>query len=255
MSTTMHTLFISDLHLSHETPEIAKNLLRLLNEHSNKLDALYILGDLFEYWLGDDGITPQHKPVLNGIKQIANDGVPVYFIRGNRDFLISNEFASQSGCNILEEPVVIDLYGTPSLIMHGDLLCTDDHAYMQFREQVRNPQWQAHFLSLNMPQRIQMAKQARDTSQSSTKEKSMEIMDANQSTVERYLQEFGVDTLIHGHTHRPGIHHFDLNGKKMKRIVLGDWKSDWGTGIETQASYLLVSPTNITLSDPRLTPA
>ncbi|MDH3325975.1 MAG: UDP-2,3-diacylglucosamine diphosphatase [Gammaproteobacteria bacterium] len=240
----MHTLFISDLHLSHQTPTIAHNFLTLLREQSADLDALYILGDLFEYWLGDDGITPQHHPILNEIKQVSERGIPVYFIRGNRDFLISNEFAKQTACEIMEEPVVINLYGNPTLIMHGDLLCTDDHAYLQFREQVRNPQWQTHFLGLNMDQRIEMAKQARDVSQTSTKEKSMGIMDANQSTIEQYMREYSVNTLIHGHTHRPGVHQFEIDGQKTKRIVLGDWGD--------KASYLKVSATETTLIDPRV---
>lgn len=243
----MHTLFVSDLHLSHETPIIAHNFLSLLQAQSQEIDALYILGDLFEYWLGDDGITPQHQPVLAAIKQVADLGIPVYFIRGNRDFLISTEFAKQTGCEILEEPAVIDLYGTPTLIMHGDLLCTDDHAYLAFREQVRNPQWQAHFLSLTMEQRIEMAKQARDASQSSAKEKSMEIMDATQATIEQFMLEHNVKNLIHGHTHRPQTHHFEIAGEKATRIVLGDWENTEGN-----ASYLIVSDSETALFDPRI---
>ena len=227
----MHTLFISDLHLSHETPVIAHNFLSLLQV-------------LFEYWLGDDGITPLHQPILGAIKQISDSGIPVFFIHGNRDFLISDEFAKQTGCKILEEPIVIDLYGTPTLLMHGDLLCTDDHDYLKFREQVRNPQWQSHFLSLTMEQRIEMAKQARDASQSSTKDKSMDIMDANQATIEQYMSEKNVKNLIHGHTHRPNIHNFEINGEKAKRIVLGDWGNE--------ASYLIVSSSETTLIDPRV---
>ena len=244
----MHTLFISDLHLSHQTPSIAHNFLSLLNKQAAELDALYILGDLFEYWLGDDGITPQHQPVLNAIKQISDMGIPVYFIRGNRDFLISSEFARQSACTILDEPVVVDLYGTATLIMHGDLLCTDDHDYLKFREQVRNPQWQTHFLSLTMEQRIEMAKQARDASQSSAKDKTMEIMDANQSTIEQYMRDHNVKTLIHGHTHRPGIHNFQMDNSDAKRIVLGDWKEDW----KDKTSYLIISKTETILADPRI---
>lgn len=240
----MHTLFISDLHLSHDTPVIAHNFLSLLQTQSSDLDALYILGDLFEYWLGDDGITPQHQPILGAIKHISASGVPVYFIRGNRDFLISTEFAKQTGCEILEEPTVIDLYGTPTLLMHGDLLCTDDHDYLKFREQVRNPQWQAHFLSLTMEQRIEMAKQARDASQSSAKEKTMEIMDANQLAIEQVMREHHVKRLIHGHTHRPQIHKFEIDRKHASRIVLGDWGDE--------ASYLTVSGTEMALSDSRV---
>jgi len=241
----MHTLFISDLHLSHNTPTIAQNFLSLLNKQAGELDALYILGDLFEYWLGDDGITPQHHPILGAIKQIADNGVPAYFIRGNRDFLISADFADQTGCKILEDPSVIDLYGTPTLIMHGDALCTDDHAYQAFKKQVRDPRWQAHFLSLTMEQRIEMARQARDASQSSAKEKSMAIMDANQLSIENTMRESKVTTLIHGHTHRPAIHQFNVDGADAKRIVLGDWGDE--------ASYLMVSDSETTLVDPRVT--
>jgi len=240
----MHTLFISDLHLSHDTPLIAENFFSLLQTQSANLDALYILGDLFEYWLGDDGISPLHQPVLSAIRQISSAGIPVYFIRGNRDFLISDKFAAQTGCQILQEPVVVNLYGNPTLLMHGDLLCTDDHDYLDFRKQVRNPQWQAHFLSLTMEKRIEMAKQARDSSQSSAKHKSLEIMDANPTTVTQYMREYHVKHLIHGHTHRPRIHEFMIDGEKASRIVLGDWGN--------KASYLSISESTVTLNDHRV---
>ena len=239
----MSKLFISDLHLSPQTPQIAHHFLALLTQQTPQISALYILGDLFEYWLGDDSIAQPHQPIINAIKQVSQQ-VPVYFMHGNRDFLIGEEFARQTGCEILNDPTVIDLYGTPTLLMHGDLLCTDDHDYMQFREQVRNPQWQAHFLSLSMDQRINLAKQARDASNTSAKQKTMEIMDTNQSTVEKYMRQYAVNQLIHGHTHRPALHQFNLDGKPAKRIVLGDWGEE--------ASYLMASNDHSVLVDPRL---
>jgi len=241
----MHTLFVSDLHLSHDTPKIAQNFLALLHEQKSQIEALYILGDLFEYWLGDDGITPAHSPIIGAIKAISDAEIPVYFMHGNRDFLIGETFANQCGAHILPENTVIQLYGEPVLLTHGDLLCTDDTEYMAFREQVRNPAWQTHFLSLPMDQRIEMAKQARDVSQHSTKEKSMEIMDANLASVKNTMNSHSVNKMIHGHTHRPAIHDFKLGDNQAHRIVLGDWKE--------KASFLTVSKTGYHLSDPRWT--
>ncbi len=240
----MHTLFISDLHLSLQTPIIAKNFIELLEKQKNELDALYILGDLFEYWLGDDGITSTHQPIIHAIKQISDCDIPVYFIHGNRDFLISDEFAKQTGAKLLDDIICINLYNKPTLIMHGDLLCTDDHAYLQFREQVHNKQWQTHFLSLTMQQRTEMAQQARDASEASMKGKSSDIMDANQSSIEQLMAKHQVDTLIHGHTHRPNVHQFTIGSNSVKRIVLGDWGD--------KASFLTVSATDYNLSDSRV---
>jgi len=239
----MQTLFFSDLHLSASTPVIAKNYLALLQKEGIKSEAIYILGDFFEYWLGDDGITPEHQPILGALRHLSDSGIPLYFMHGNRDFLIGDTFAELTGCTILSDPTVIDLYGTPTLLMHGDLLCTDDIEYLAFREQVRNPAWQQHFLSLDMNARIEMAKQARDASKSSMQNKSEEIMDVNQATVEDYMNNAKVTHMIHGHTHRPAIHSFDINGDTAQRIVLGDWGD--------KPSYLIAKPEGILQVDPR----
>ncbi len=240
----MQTLFISDLHLSANTPHIAQNYLTLLANEGIKSQAIYILGDFFEVWLGDDGITPQHEPILGALRQLSEAGIPLYFMHGNRDFLIGHRFSEMTGCQLLQDPTIIDLYGTQTLLMHGDLLCTDDIDYMAFRRQVRDPDWQQQFLALEMTKRVEMAKQARDASQSSAKNKSLEIMDVNQQTVEKFLTDAQLTQLIHGHTHRPAIHEFELNGETAKRIVLGDWGAE--------PSYLIVTPDKMTLLDQRI---
>lgn len=240
----MQTLFISDLHLSANTPQITKNYLALLQTEGVKSQAIYILGDFFEYWLGDDGITAEHQAVLSPLNQLSEQGIALYFMHGNRDFLIADEFARQTGCELLRDPTTIDLYGTPTLLMHGDLLCSDDKEYLAFREQVRNPDWQRQFLSLDMNARIEMAKQARDASQSAMQNKADEIMDVNQRTVEQTMRDAGVQQLIHGHTHRPAIHQFQLGSENYKRIVLGDWGE--------MPSYLIVTPEGSSLHDPRV---
>ncbi|MDX1810950.1 MAG: UDP-2,3-diacylglucosamine diphosphatase [Gammaproteobacteria bacterium] len=240
----MQTLFFSDLHLSPATPQIAHNYLSLLQNEGTKSQAIYILGDFFEYWLGDDGITPQHQPILEALQQLSTAGIELFFMHGNRDFLIGEKFCELTGCTLLADPTVIDLYGTPTLLMHGDLLCTDDHEYLAFRQQVRDPKWQQQFLAMDMNARIEMAKQARDASKSAMQDKAQEIMDVNQTTVESYMHEAGVQTLIHGHTHRPAIHEFILDDKPAKRIVLGDWGD--------KPSFMVVTPDAMKLTDPRV---
>lgn len=240
----MQTLFFSDLHLAATTPQIAKNYFQLLQTEGARSESIYILGDFFEYWLGDDGITPEHQPILSALKQLSTQGIPLYFMHGNRDFLIGEQFCEATGCQLLRDPTTINVYGTPTLLMHGDLLCTNDTEYMAFRQQVRDPAWQTMFLSLSMEERINMAKQARDASQSSMQGKPFEIMDVNETTVQEYMLNAGVKQLIHGHTHRPAIHHFSLAGDQAKRIVLGDWGD--------HASYLIAKPDTMQLIDPRV---
>lgn len=206
--------------------------------------ALYVLGDLFEIWLGDDAMTAEHRAVLESFRRVRDGGTPVFFMRGNRDFLIGPEFAQSSGMTVLEDPCLVDLYGTPTLLMHGDLLCTDDTDYLAFRRQVRNPAWQQQFLALSIPERIRMGKEARSASQEAGEKKSNEIMDANPETVTHYMQEHGVRRLIHGHTHRPKVHRFMLAGQEAERIVLGDWHDF--------ASVLVVDKQGYRLHDPRV---
>jgi UDP-2,3-diacylglucosamine hydrolase len=217
------TLFISDLHLDSSHPEIQQQLLEFIEQDAKDSDALYILGDLFEVWLGDDDDNSDHHKTIDSLKRLHTQGTPVYLLHGNRDFLLGERFAQLSGCTILPDPSVIDLYGQQVLIMHGDLLCSDDVDYQAFRRQVRNPEWQAQFLQLPLTQRKQIAEDLRQKSQQETQAKTEQIMDVTQATVNEYMQLHDVQTLIHGHTHRPDIHQWDLGGHSVQRIVLGDW--------------------------------
>ncbi|MGI9305149.1 MAG: UDP-2,3-diacylglucosamine diphosphatase [Gammaproteobacteria bacterium] len=217
------TLFISDLHLDKERPQIVELFADFLQRDARNADALYILGDLFEYWIGDDDPAPGLQGAVEGIAALAAAGVPVHFIHGNRDFLVGPRFAQQAGCRLLPETEVIDLYGERTLIMHGDTLCTDDVAYQQFRAMVRNPQWQTGFLAKTLVEREAMARGMRERSKKETSGKAEDIMDVNQRVVENVMREHRVHRLIHGHTHRPATHEFALDGRDATRTVLGDW--------------------------------
>ena len=220
----MTTLFISDLHLDPERPAITELFGRFVDEEARGADALYILGDLFESWVGDDDPSEAGAFVADRLGALAKSGVPVSFIRGNRDFLVGAAYARRAGMRILPDPAVVVLYGKPVLLMHGDLLCTDDVAYQQFRTQTRDPDWQARFLSQSLAARIAFAAQARAASrahQSGLQARgTMEtITDVAPATVAAMFSRYGIDTLIHGHTHRPAVH----EGEGGTRIVLGDW--------------------------------
>ena len=223
----MKTWFISDLHLDTTRPHSTEAFFTFLKEIQGKAEALYILGDLFEYWIGDDVLnTPlgaSIETIINNIRKLVDSGTTVYFAHGNRDFLIGDDFIKRTGAILLDEHKVIDLYGTPTLILHGDTLCTDDTDYQQLRIMLRNPQWQQRFLAKPLQARIEEASNLRKISQEKTKGKQEEILDVNQTSVENIMQEFGVRQMIHGHTHRPATHTFKLDGKVAKRIVLGDW--------------------------------
>ncbi len=219
----MTTLFISDLHLHAGRPDITGQFLDFLREEAPAAEALYILGDLFEAWIGDDDPDPHHRAVVQALRTVVRGGVPGYFMRGNRDFLIGDRFAAETGFTILEDPDIRDIHGTRVLISHGDAYCTDDTEYQAFRQQVRQPAWQAQFLAMPIEQRLEMAGRARAESRASTAQKAGEIMDVNQQAVELAMREAGVDHLLHGHTHRPGVHEFSLDGRTATRIVLGDW--------------------------------
>jgi UDP-2,3-diacylglucosamine hydrolase len=217
------TLFISDLHLSDERPEITALFSHFLRNDAVKARALYILGDLFEVWLGDDAVLPAYQPILEDIRALTRGGLPVYVMHGNRDFLIGEGFVRQTGCHLLPDPTVIDLDGTPTLLMHGDTLCIDDVEYQRFRAQVRDPDAQRQFLALPLEQRIAVARQYRQESRERSRHKSEEIMDVNQDAVMEILRRHQVYQLIHGHTHRPAVHDFTLDHHAVRRIVLGDW--------------------------------
>ena len=228
------TLFISDLHLDPERPAITTLFLDFLASRAIRSDALYILGDLFEAWIGDDDTSSMNQAVCAGLKACATAGTPVYVMRGNRDFLLGSDFAERSGCTLLEDPTRIDLYGRPALLMHGDLLCTDDTEYMAFRKMVRDPVWQRDLLAKPLDERRQMAQAMRASSREQTGGKPESIMDVNSDAVVRLMTEHHVQRLIHGHTHRPAIHDLDIAGHAAQRIVLGDWYE--------QGSVLVCSP-------------
>jgi UDP-2,3-diacylglucosamine hydrolase len=220
----MTTLFISDLHLEDERPETTQLLLELLAGRARDADALYILGDLFEFWIGDDVLTETARTVAAALSDVSASGVDVYFIHGNRDFLLGANYALAAGMQLLPESVVIDLYGNPTLVLHGDTLCTDDAAYLAFRSQVRDPAWQSDFLQMSLEDRLAMARNARDASMQHTATAAMEIMDANSSAVVEAFERHEVSNMIHGHTHRPDVHVHQLSdGVEARRIVLADW--------------------------------
>lgn len=221
----MTTLFISDLHLSGERPQIIELFLEFLDRKAATAETLYILGDLFEVWVGDDVVMPDIAPVLEGLRKLTASGIPVYVMVGNRDFLLGEDFQQQTGCQLIEDPCQIDLYGKSTLLMHGDTLCTDDLEYQEARRMVRDPQWQKDFLAKSVDDRIEFARKAREKSKAYTSEAPEEIMDVNSQTLKKILEESRVDYLIHGHTHRPAIHDVALNERQARRIVLGDWYS------------------------------
>jgi UDP-2,3-diacylglucosamine hydrolase len=217
------TLFVSDLHLDDARPHIVADFERFCAGEARQADALYVLGDLFEAYIGDDDDAALNARIADALHGAADAGVPVHFIVGNRDFLLGEDYARRCGMHLLDDGVDIDLYGTPTLILHGDVLCTDDAAYLAFRKQVRDPAWQAAFLARPLAERRAFAAQARDASRAHTSQTDMAIMDVNHSAVERALRQAGVARMIHGHTHRPAIHDFMLDGEPAQRIVLGDW--------------------------------
>lgn len=219
----MATLFISDLHLQGERTPADGLLRRFLAEQAIDAEALYILGDLFEAWLGDDLVLPEYRDILQALRALTDSGVPVYLMHGNRDFLLGEEFCRQSGCHILPDPFVIDLYGRPTLLMHGDLLCSDDLPYQQMRRQIRDPLWISGFLAKTPEERIAFAQQLRERSREETGQKAEYVMDVNQGTVASFLHDYGVSRLIHGHTHRPAMHSLPDGAQ---RLVLGDWGTE-----------------------------
>jgi UDP-2,3-diacylglucosamine hydrolase len=217
------TLFVSDLHLDDARPRIVKQFERFCAAEARAADALYVLGDLFETYVGDDDDAAVNARVADALRGVADAGVPVRYIAGNRDFLLGGDYARRCGMDILADGTVVDLDGVATLLLHGDVLCTDDAAYQAFRAQVRDPAWQAAFLARPLAERRAFAAQARDASRAHTSTTDTAIMDVNPQAVETALREAGVARMIHGHTHRPAIHDFTLDGKPAQRIVLGDW--------------------------------
>ncbi|MBJ7573576.1 UDP-2,3-diacylglucosamine diphosphatase [Luteimonas sp. MC1828] len=224
----MATLFVSDLHLDPARPDITRLFGAFLDGEARGADALYILGDLFEAWVGDDDPSETGAFVAERLAALAASGVPVHFMHGNRDFLLGAAYAQRAGMLLLDDPTVIDLHGRRALLMHGDTLCTDDIAYQQFRAQTRDPAWQAQFLAQPLAARLAFARQARAASQARQGELrdagTMEtITDVAPEAVAAAFRGHGVDLLIHGHTHRPAVHGLDVEGRACSRVVLGDW--------------------------------
>lgn len=231
------TVFIADLHLDKRYPKALAAFQRYMDDLATQsIDAVYILGDFFEYWLGDDCVDKTAKIVADTLRKYhENTRVPLYFIHGNRDFLLGEDYAQQCRMKILSELAEINLYGIKTLVLHGDTLCTDDIDYQRFREKVRDPQWQAKVLKLPAWVRRLKALQMRRQSKKANTNKNTKIMDVAQPTVEAVMRQRGVTQLIHGHTHRPAIHEFMLDGKAVKRCVVGDWYEQ-GSALEVTAT-------------------
>jgi UDP-2,3-diacylglucosamine hydrolase len=220
----MAVFFISDLHLCDARPDINRVFFEFLRGPARSAESLYILGDLFEYWAGDDDLDePFNRSVAAALAEYSRTGIPLKFMHGNRDFLLDGEFARTCGGTLLDDPHGLDLFGASTLLMHGDTLCTDDTEYQRFRAQVRDPGWQKKFLSLPLEQRKRQIEAVRQTSESEKTRKAPEIMDVNQGAVERVLREHAYPRLIHGHTHRPARHIHRVDGRSCERWVLADW--------------------------------
>lgn len=231
----MSTLFIADLHLDDSRPKITSLFEQYLaGDEVRRADALYILGDLVEAWIGDDDDAELPQRIASATRSVRDAGVPVYFMVGNRDFLLGETFAKRAGLTLLDDGVVHDLYGTPTLLMHGDVLCTDDVAYQAVRRSVRTLEWKAQVLAMSLDARRAFAARAREDSRAHTGNTLETIMDVNAEAVAEAMRKVGARHLIHGHTHRPAVHHFDLDGHTAERIVLGDWYE--------QGSVLRVTP-------------
>jgi UDP-2,3-diacylglucosamine hydrolase len=233
----MSLFFISDLHLHPSRPEITQAFYDFLSSIAHKAEALYILGDFFEAWLGDDDDTPMYREVIQRLKNYSlgsetenkdqadnNQSIPVYIMHGNRDFLLGKTFANQANITLLNDPSVIEYHGQSYLLMHGDSLCTKDANYMAFRAMTRTAEWQQKVLSLSLQERREYAKSLRQKSQDVTSLKAEDILDVTPEEVDKKMAEYDITTLIHGHTHRPNIHSTTANNKAARRIVLGDWE-------------------------------
>ena len=220
----MHSTFVSDLHLSPERPRINQVFFDFADRTAARAGAVYILGDLFEYWIGDDDLADAfNASVADALLRLSGKGVALHFMHGNRDVLVGQAFAARCGAKLMPDPTLLDLHGTRTLVMHGDTLCTDDIEYQKFRAYAHDPGNQRRFLSQPLAERRQQMLGMRAESEKSKQGKSAEIMDVTQSAVERVLREHGYPRLIHGHTHRPARHVHTVDGRSCERWVLNDW--------------------------------
>ncbi|WP_313487932.1 UDP-2,3-diacylglucosamine diphosphatase [Stutzerimonas kunmingensis] len=216
-------LLISDLHLEEERPDITRAFLHFLATRARQAEALYILGDFFEVWIGDDAMTPFQQSIADALRALSERGTRIYLMHGNRDFMLGKGFCRAAGCTLLGDPSVVELGGERVLLMHGDSLCTRDEGYMRLRRLLRNPL--SLFILRNLPlsTRRKLARKLRNKSRTQTRMKASDIIDVTPELIPRVLAEHGVRTLIHGHTHRPATHELEVDGRPARRIVLGDW--------------------------------
>ncbi|MGY4664978.1 UDP-2,3-diacylglucosamine hydrolase [Pseudomonas chlororaphis] len=232
-------LLISDLHLEEERPDITRAFLDLLGGRARSAQALYILGDFFEVWIGDDAMTPYQLSICQALRELSDSGTQVFLMHGNRDFMLGKTFCKAAGATLLKDPSVVDFYGEPVLLMHGDSLCTRDEAYMRMRRYLRNPVslWILRHLPLRT--RHKLARKLRNESRAQTRMKANDIVDVTPDEVPRIMQAFKVRTLVHGHTHRPAIHKLQIGDQAAKRIVLGDWdRQGWALQVDEQGFQL-----------------
>lgn len=232
-------LLISDLHLQEERPDITRAFLDLLEGRARQAQALYILGDFFEAWIGDDAMTPYQASICQALRALSDSGTQIFLMHGNRDFLIGQAFCKAAGCTLLNDPCVVEMGGEPVLLMHGDSLCTRDLAYMKLRRYLRNPLslWILRHLPLSTRQKL--ARKLRSESRTQTRMKANDIVDVTPEEVPRIMQQHAVRTLVHGHTHRPAIHKLALGNTPARRIVLGDWdRQGWALQVDEQGFQL-----------------
>lgn len=231
----MSVLFISDLHLEAERPDITRAFLHFLATRARTAEALYILGDFFEAWIGDDGMDEFQHSIARALRELSDTGTRIFLMHGNRDFLIGQAFCREAGCTLLRDPSLIDLDGEKILLMHGDSLCTLDVAYMKLRRWLRNPLTLFILRSLPLATRHKLARKLRKESRAQTRMKASEIVDVTPAEVERIMRDKGVRILIHGHTHRPAVHELEIDGRPARRIVLGDWdRQGWALEADEQ---------------------
>nr|WP_234461553.1 UDP-2,3-diacylglucosamine diphosphatase [Stutzerimonas stutzeri] len=226
-------MLISDLHLEEQRPDITRAFLHFLETRASRAEALYILGDFFEVWIGDDAMTPFQQKIAQALRALSDRGTRIYLMHGNRDFMLGKRFCRTAGCELLADPSVVEFDGERVLLMHGDSLCTRDENYMRLRRALRNPL--SLFILRNLPlsTRRKLARKLRNESRTQTRMKATDIIDVTPEMIPRMLTEHGVRTLIHGHTHRPATHELNVDGHAARRIVLGDWdRQGWALQVD-----------------------
>jgi UDP-2,3-diacylglucosamine hydrolase len=241
----MSVLFISDLHLEAQRPDIVRAFLHFLDTRATQAEALYILGDFFEVWIGDDGMDDFQHSIASALRRLSDTGTRIYLMHGNRDFLIGRRFCREAGCTLLKEGSVVELYGEPVLLLHGDSLCTRDESYQRLRKRLRNPFSLWLLRNLPLATRHKLARKLRDASRMRTREKAADIIDVTPEVVPQVMAEHRVRTLIHGHTHRPAVHKLQVEGENAQRIVLGDWDHQgWALEVDEHSYRLAAFPLN-----------